>query len=76
MAVDLFFEEHATCLQIADDVAIGVFAETAREIGHFIGKGAVGLQQLEETHALLLADAEVVFAEGRREVNQTGTTIE
>src|SRR5690606_36483889 len=62
--VDLLFLEESARPEVADDVAVRFPAEAPGEVRDFGGEGAIGEHELQKAELRILADAEVVLAEG------------
>ena len=69
-------DELALGLEALDDVLVAVLAEAAGVVGDGVGEVAGGVERVDEgEHAVLLADAEVVLAVGRRLVDEARAVV-
>ncbi len=72
VVVGLVADDHARRLEVADDLLVGG-EDVLPGIGrHLAGEVALEVDRIDHRQAFLLADIEVVLAEGRRHVDDTG----
>ena len=68
--------EHAPVrLQLLQDVLVRVLGADACPVRNQLGELAFGVQRIEKPQAFLLAQLEILFAEGRRDVHRTGAVL-
>ena len=75
MLVGLGAEQLPALPEGLDDVGVGLLDEAAGEVGDPLVEGAVELDRVLEGDPVLLAEPEVVLAEGDRGVDEAGALL-
>ncbi len=68
-------KQPAALLQSGDDIGVGVLDESAREVGDPLVEAAARVDRVLERDPVLLAEPEVVLAEGDRGVDEPGSLV-
>ena len=72
MFVKLFFEEEIAFFKVFQDEFIGVFTEKAGKIAGVLRETAMFVNHLQKRQGILPSDFGVIFAEGGRNMDDTG----
>jgi hypothetical protein len=73
--VNLRAKQPSRGTQRLDDVVVGLLDEPTGEVGDPLVEGAVGPHRVLKRYPVLLAEAEVVLAEGDRGVHDAGAFV-